>query len=115
MTRTNPASSAHKKGVRREVQRLERQNWNVRADLPGDQYPEPEARGKHIPDIVATKQGHTRIVEVETGVDQGGDQHRSFKLSAAQSGRNTIFYWMVVDRYGRPEEVFGNVPRDFQG
>lgn len=114
MTRNPFKRSAHNKGIRREAEDLKKMGWNVRADLPGNHYPEPDLVAGHRPDIHATKQGGTRIVEIETDRDADPSQHESFRGSAAQQD-SVRFYGRVVDERGRRIESFGNVPGDVLG
>ncbi len=74
--------SKHDKKVAQLARQLERQDWNVCADLPG--YDKPPTIGKKnpsIPDIYATKRGHTKIVEVATPASITTDvaQHATFR------------------------------------
>lgn len=94
----------HRKGVLNEAKDLSKLGWKVRADTEGDKYPQPKKIGKtnsYVPDICATKPGHTRIVEIETAESRskGKEKRKTFRKSAAQQN-NTIFYWRVVNDGG---------------
>ena len=96
MTRTN--ESKHDRTVRTVAEELEADEWNVVADLPDFDRPEPIGQEGRIPDVVATKRGHTRIVEVETPQSKNKDkaQQTTFRRSAAQR-RNTKFTIVETD------------------
>lgn len=108
----------HRKGILNEAKDLSELGWKVRANTEGNKYPCPEKLGKkngHVPDIHATKPGHTRIVEIETAKSKskGKKKRKTFRRSAAQQ-KNTIFYWRVVSEAGRrsKKKSFDNVPGD---
>ena len=84
--------SKHNSKVRKTVNKLKREGWNVKADLPGFQKPGPIGKGNFIPDIVAKKKGAKRIIEVETPDTMKKDkkQHEAFNRSAAQQNNTTF-------------------------
>lgn len=91
--RSKPQQSKHDKKVQQIVGRLERDGWSVEADLPGrDNRPDPIGQGGYIPDIVATKAGARRIVEVETSESLSKDrkQQEAFRRSASQQNRTSF-------------------------
>ena len=96
--RSRGAQTKHNQTVRRRARALEGDGWNVRADVPGYERPEPIGGAGHVPDIVAKKRGHTRIEEVETpeSLDSDRDQHAAFRRSAAHRPR-TSFEITVTD------------------
>lgn len=98
MPKNKSSSSKHDQRVKQETNKLKRDGWNVKADLPGMESPNPIGKDGRIPDIVATKQGHTRIVEVETpsSVKSDKDQQETFRRHAAQKN-NTKFEVIVTD------------------
>lgn len=55
-----------------------------------------------IPDIIATKRGSTRIIEVETDPDDDHAQHRVFKNHVAQKANRRLIIWLV-DSAGRKQ------------
>jgi Holliday junction resolvase len=56
--------------------------------------------GRHVPDVIAVKGGHTTIVEVETedsvGTARDVEQRAAFEMWASQDPRARRFEWMVV-------------------
>lgn len=90
--------STHDNRVRSEAGKLRKQGYRVQADLPGHDKPEPIGKDEHIPDIIATKHGTKKIIEVETPetIDADKKQHEAFKRSAAQKQRTT--FKMLVTR-----------------
>ena len=88
----------HDKRVMREVRRLERAGWKVKADLPGHERPAAIGRKNRIPDIEATKPGTRKLIEVETPESLASDskQQSTFRRSAAQRNRTT-FELFVTD------------------
>ena len=98
MARRSPKKqSEHDRKVRQSANRLKREGWEVQADLPGHDQPDPIGKDKRIPDIVATKAGAKRIVEVETAESMETDkkQQETFRRSAAQQKR-TRFCWAAL-------------------
>ena len=92
MKRSEKGQGAHNQVVKQIAERLSRQKWNVKADLPGYVKPSPIGKGKRIPDIEATKHGHRKIVEVETPdtVDKDRKQQQSFRRHAGQKPNTTF-------------------------
>lgn len=93
-----PSRSKHDTVVAKESRQLEKEGWHVLADLPGFAQPDPIGTKNRVPDIVATKHGHTRIIEVETSesLAKDSEQQSTFRRSAAQRS-NTIFKIVVAD------------------
>ena len=91
-------NSRHDQRVKQEAAKLQRAGWNVRADLPGFSKPDSVGENSRIPDIQATKQGHTKLIEVETPSSKGADkdQQTTFRRSAAQKP-NTKFELIETD------------------
>ena len=89
-TRTPKKQSEHDAKVRQIARKLRREGWNVEADIPGFNQPDPIGQDGRIPDVRAKKAGAERIVEVETpetmAADQ--DQHSTFRRSAGQKRRS---------------------------
>lgn len=102
--RTASDQKAHDTAVKRIADELD-DDWTVRADHVGD-YPDPDTVGGggttrgRIPDIIATRRGSRRIVEVETDPDEDQAQHRVFKNHAAQKTNTRLIIWLV-DSAGR--------------
>lgn len=84
--------TAHDRRVKREVTRLRRGGWKVKADLPGHERPAPIGKKNRIPDIEATKPGTRRLIEVETpeSLVSDSEQQSTFRRSAAQRNRTTF-------------------------
>lgn len=88
--------TAHDQGVTREAKELVRAGWSVTATVDG--WDDPEPVGRTVPDIVATKRGKVRIVEVETVDD---DYEHETVRTAVSRRRNAVFYAIIVDENGR--------------
>ena len=87
--RSQRQQSKHDQKVRQIANRLKRDGWNVVADLPSYHKPDPIGKKKRVPDIVATKAGATRLIEVETPetLETDKKQHEAFRRSAGQRKR----------------------------
>ena len=98
MKRSKSRHSAHDKRVEQIAGKLNRENWRVKADIPGYEKPRPIGKDKRRPDIEATKHGHRRIVEVETPdtVNKDRKQQQSFRRHAGQKP-NTTFHIEVTN------------------
>lgn len=92
MKRSKDGQSAHDKKVRQITERLESENWKVKADIPGHSRPRPIGEDKKVPDIEASKAGHKKIVEVETpaSLEQDKAQQSTFRRHAAQKSNTTF-------------------------
>ncbi len=84
------SESKHDKRVRKEARRLEREGWNVQADIPGFETPDGIGQGGHVPDIVAKKKGAERILEVDTPRTVDKDQLGAFRRRAGKKKRTTF-------------------------
>lgn len=98
MARSKRSQSKHNSQVRKEVEKLENQGYEVKADISG--YQHPNTIGGYRPDYVA-KKGIKRIIgEVETpdSVDSTRDQNQqnAFKQAAKRS-ENTSFKRTVTE------------------
>ena len=85
MTKRQPhKQSRHDAKVRSLARQLEREGWDVQADLPGEDRPDPIGQRSHIPDIVARKRGAERIIEIETDdtLQRDKRQHEAFRRRA---------------------------------
>lgn len=98
MKRASTRRNAHNQTVRQIAEKLTRQKWDVKADIPGYIKPTPVGKGKKVPDIAATKQGHRRIIEVETPdtINRDRKQQQTFRRHAGQKP-NTSFDIVVTD------------------
>ena len=88
--RTSSGRSSHDREVKRIADRLSSSGHRVRADHPDYSRPGP-IHGRR-PDIVATKDGAKKIIEVETKVSYGKDrsQRKAFR-DYAHRHKNTSF------------------------
>jgi len=88
-TRSKGSQKKHDDVVKRTANSLKREGWEVSADIPGFPTPGPIGEQKRVPDVVATKHGHRRLVEVETpdSLGSAGEQLSTFRRSAAQDPR----------------------------
>jgi hypothetical protein len=96
-------SKAHQKGVRTTAKEHDRDGWNVKADIRG--WPQPPTVAGRVPDVLATKRGSRRIIEIERNQGDHPRQHTSFRRHAGQKS-NTIFIGYVVDSAGRRVDQF---------
>ena len=96
--RSRQKQSAHDKGVERVARRHDNDGWNVRADVSG--WPTPDTIAGRRPDVLATKTGSRRIIEVETDSTDDHRQHEKFRRHAGQKA-NTVFIGLIVDTRGR--------------
>ena len=85
MGRQKKNQATHDRRVRALANGLKNQGWEVQADLPNFDQPDPIGQDERIPDIFATQGNQTKIIEVETPstVDSHQDQHSTFRRSAA--------------------------------
>ena len=92
LKRSAPQQTKHDKKVSELARQYERGGWTVSADVSGYPRPEPVGRNRHIPDLVVTKAGAKRIIEVETltSVKKDKSQHEAFGRSAARQKRTTF-------------------------
>ena len=102
MSRQKRNQSTHDNRVRREVNQLIRQGWEVQADLPNLDPPDPIGKDGRIPDIYATRGNRIKIVEVETPSTVGShkDQQSTFRRSAAQ--RENAEFELIVTKPRNP-------------
>ena len=86
MSRQKRNQAAHDSRVSALANSLVDQGWEVQADLPNFDQPDPIGNDERIPDIFATQGNQTKIIEVETPgtVNSHQDQHSTFRRSAAQ-------------------------------
>lgn len=98
MGRSKRSQSKHDGRVRRIAQKLERDGYDVQADVTG--FAQPDTIGGYRPDVIAKKPGQRKIVEVETpdSVDRARDQaqQRAFRKAADRS-RKTTFRREIAD------------------
>jgi N-acetylmuramoyl-L-alanine amidase CwlA len=90
MTKRNPKKqSQHNAKVKQIANRLNRNGWNVHADIPGYVRPDPIGKNNLVPDITAQKSGAKKIIEVETPetMEKDKKQHETFRRSASHKKR----------------------------
>ena len=97
--RSSSGQSAHDREVLKVVRQLEREGWDVSADLPGFTKPAPIGADGRVPDVEAHKSGHRKLVEVETPESLGTDrdQQETFRRSVGQK-HNDSFDIVVTDK-----------------
>lgn len=96
-TRTSSSSGNRERGVKREAEELENTGWSVTAAVEGWDDPDPMAG--HVPDILARKQGKTRIVRIETDLGDTSPGHEEFLRRAR--AHDAVYYLVYVDENGR--------------
>jgi hypothetical protein len=96
MVRTPQSQTKHDRKVMSLAREYYRKGYEVWADVPG--WSLPQSIGGYRPDIIAVKNGHTTVVEVEThdSVNSTRDiaQQRAFRSWAAR--KSTRHYRRVV-------------------
>lgn len=100
--RSKPKQTEHDRKVRSLANGLKKKKYKVEADVTGFKEPRSIGKNNRIPDIVASKGGRKRIIEVETPSSMKTDkgQHSTFRRSAAQR-KNTTFRIEVTDKRKR--------------
>ena len=98
MSRSKRSQSKHDAHVRKIARRLERQGYDVQADVTG--FPQPNAIGGYRPDVIAKKPGERKVIEVETpdsvGSARDEGQRKAFRQAADRSNK-TMFRREVTD------------------
>jgi len=98
MARSKRNQTKHDSEVRKEANKLDRQGFEVEADVPG--FPQPKTLGHYRPDIIAKKGKQRKIIEFETpdSLESARDkkQQRAFRQAANQS-KNTTFRRVITD------------------
>jgi Holliday junction resolvase len=93
MTNTSIKSKTkHDKKVRSIATRYEAEGYKVEADISGFKTPAPIGKNNRIPDVVAKKNGRTKIIEVETpeSLKIDKEQQATFRRSAAHKKSTTF-------------------------
>ena len=92
--RSSKEQSTHHRKVRELSRELKKDGYTVKADIRGYRRPRPIGKTRVRPDIVATKSGTTRIIEVETPNSltrtRDKEQLKTFIRSAAHRKRTTL-------------------------
>lgn len=106
--RSQEDQELHDRAVLAEARELQRNDWDVRADIDiGQDWDEPPVLNGHQPDIYATREDRDegrnrdleRAVEIETNVDEDREQHKDLQEWAREK-KSRDFYWRVVDENG---------------
>ena len=89
--------STHDRKVRQIVREMEKQGYQVSANVRGRMQPKPVGPSNYIPDIIATQNGQTVIIEVKTHScwNQDEKQVKDLARYAAQEN-NTVFKLVVT-------------------
>ena len=76
----------HDKKVKALANKYKKNGWKVKADITGFKTPTKIGKNNRIPDLEVTKNGRTRLVEVETpkSIKKDKPQQSTFRRSAAQ-------------------------------
>jgi len=92
MKRSGRGQSIHDSRVRQISRKLTKENWKVKADLPGYDRPNAIGEKKRIPDIEAVKRGHRKLIEVETpeSLEKDREQQSTFRRHAGQKPNTTF-------------------------
>ena len=97
MSRTKGSQNKHDNKVLSEAKKLDRQGFDVKADVSG--FPQPNTLGGYRPDIIATKANQRKIIEVETQESKDSmrdkKQQQMFRQVAKRS-KNTTFRRIVI-------------------
>ncbi|MBE9569656.1 MAG: hypothetical protein IMF11_03460 [Proteobacteria bacterium] len=96
MPRKKSSQSTHDRKVKEIANKLNKQNWDVRADVGGFVTPDGIGKKGFIPDVFATKGGKTKIIEVDTPRTVDEDQLATFRRSAAH--RDSADFEHVITR-----------------
>lgn len=87
--RSKRGQSKHDAAVRGHARSLKRSGWDVQADVSG--FPHPPTvggpGGRRRPDIIATKDGKTRVIEWETPESYRKDRRQHAAFRAYANGR----------------------------
>lgn len=98
MSRSKRSQSKHDARVRQLAERLDRQGYDVQADVRG--FPQPDTIDGYRPDLVAKKPGERKVIEVETPDSVGSArdevQRRAFR-QAAEGSKKTTFRQEIAD------------------
>ena len=94
--------SSHDTCVREIAEKMKKDKWGVRADLPG--FEKPTKIGEFHPDLVAKKRGCiSRICEVVTEEMFEGDKLRYIEVKNYCDEYD--FHMYVVDKDGKRKEI----------
>ena len=84
--------SRHNDRVKQLANSYRRRGYRVEADVPGFDTPDGIGRENFVPDLLVSKGGRHKIIEVETeaSLQTDKDQLASFRRSAAHSKRTSF-------------------------
>jgi hypothetical protein len=92
----------HESCVREVAEAMKKDQWDVKADLPG--FEKPAKIGEFKPDVVATKKGClSRICQVVTEDMFEGDKQRYLEVKNYCAEYDFHFY--VIDKEGKRREI----------
>lgn len=106
--RKRAESETHHRKVQRVARQLAKEGWTVKADNVRGYEPPPEIAGR-TPDIVATKPGRRRIIEVETPDTYEGHREQLKTLTRHASQKKRTSFEVIVtksrksSKRGRPK------------
>ena len=89
------AKDTHDRKVKELANQLKKKKWNVTAHVPGYETPNSIGKENYIPDIIATKGGKTKIIEVDIPQTENQEQLAAFKRSAAHR-KNATFEQVIT-------------------
>ena len=90
--------NAHDRKVRRLANKLAKEGFSVEADINGFESPNGIGKGNYIPDILAKKGNHTKIVEVDTPGTEDPNQLTAFRRSAARRKHASFEHVIIKPR-----------------
>lgn len=95
--RSNREQSRHDQRVKSEADKYRRKGYRVKAD-DVDGYTDPEGYHGRVPDVVARKDGHITLVEVETksSVDTTRDKKQRARFKAWAGRKSNRHFRRVV-------------------
>ena len=89
------STDTHDRKVRQIAKELKQKRWKVQADLKSYDTPDGIGKNNYIPDIVATRDNKTKIIEIDTPETVDNNQLKAFRLSAAKK-KNAEFEHVIT-------------------
>jgi Holliday junction resolvase len=83
MPRNKSSQGTHDRKVSQIANELRNKGYKVQADVSGFNTPDRIGKSGHIPDVVATRDSKTKIIEVDTPGTENQAQLSTFRRSAA--------------------------------
>jgi hypothetical protein len=99
--KTEGQKKNHDEYVRALADELKKDKWDVKANVNGEE--KPDNIGSFTPDIEARKGGLSRICEVLTEKDFGGDKQRYIEFKNYCDEYDFHFY--VIDKDGKRRQI----------